>query len=59
MGVDATGKNKQRMDFGGGVENGRFFLRNGGFFNTYVEAGTPFTRPAGGQLPQVDIESLP
>lgn len=31
--VDLTGKKKFRTDYDGGVENGKFYLRNGGFFN--------------------------
>ena len=30
---DATGNNGKRMDFFGGVENGKFFLKNGGYFD--------------------------
>lgn len=59
MGVDATGKNKQRMDFAGGVENGKFYLQNCGFFSKYVDAGTMFSRPASGQQPAVDTAGLP
>ncbi len=29
---DATATNAQRMDYAGGLENGKFYLRNGGFF---------------------------
>ena len=57
--VDATGKNKQRMDFAGGVENGQFFLRNGGFFATSTVPGTTFTRPATGVAPEINFAALP
>lgn len=57
--VDATGKNKQRMDFAGGVENRQFFLRNGGFFATSAVPGTTFTRPATGVAPDVNFATLP
>jgi hypothetical protein len=57
--VDATGTNKQRMDFAGGVENGKFFLKNGGFFADYVAANTLFTKPATGSAPVIDFANLP
>ena len=57
--VDATGKNKQRQDYAGGVENGKFFLRMDGFFNDHVSPGTGFTKPATGQHPAIDLEALP
>jgi hypothetical protein len=56
---DATATNAQRMDYAGGLENGRFYLRNGGFFATYVPVNQNFTRPATGQQPAVDVNSLP
>jgi hypothetical protein len=57
--VDATGANQQRMDFRGGVENGKFFLQNCGFFANYVSAGAVFSRPATGQQPSVNLSTLP
>jgi hypothetical protein len=56
---DATATNAQRMDYAGGLENGKFYLRNGGFFAEYVKTGQNFTRPATGQAPAVDVASLP
>lgn len=35
--VDMTGRKKYRVDYDGGVENGLFFLKNGGFFNETAE----------------------
>ncbi len=57
--VDATGKNKQRQDYAGGVENGKFFLRMDGFFNDNVSPGTLFTKPAAGQQPDINLGALP
>ena len=57
--VDATGSNKQRMDFNGGVENGKFFLQNGGFFANNVTPGSIFTKPESGIQPTIDCNSLP
>ena len=56
---DATATNAQRMDYAGGLENGRFYLHNGGFFADYVQTGQNFTRPATGQAPAVDVAALP
>lgn len=56
---DATAANAQRMDYAGGVENGRFYLRNGGFFATPVPINQNFTRAATGQMPTVDVNTLP
>lgn len=56
---DATAANKQRMDFAGGLENGKFYLRNGGFFANYVNLGQTFNRPATGIAPNVNVTTLP
>jgi Domain of unknown function (DUF5077)/Domain of unknown function (DUF3472) len=57
--VDATGKNKQRMDFAAGVENGTFYLKNGGFFDTYIEPNTKFSKAASSKAPLIDFNLLP
>lgn len=58
--VDATGAAKQRLDFAGGLDaSGRFYLRNGGFFDETVPANQNFTRPLTGQRPAVDLNALP
>ena len=56
---DATATNAQRMDYAGGLENGKFYLHNGGFFADYVKTSQNFTRPATGQVPAVDVAALP
>ncbi|SFB46788.1 protein of unknown function [Janthinobacterium sp. 344] len=56
---DATATNAQRMDYAGGVENGKFYLHNGGFFADVGKNGQNFTRPATGQAPAVDVAALP
>ena len=56
---DATATNAQRMDYAGGLENGKFYLHNGGFFADYVKTSQNFTRPATGQAPAVDVSALP
>jgi len=56
---DATAINEQRMDYAGGLDNGRFYLRNGGFFDEFVGVDQEFTRKASGQnQPPVDVNSL-
>lgn len=57
--VDATAANQQRLDCTGGVENGHFFLKNGGFFNNGVAPQTLFTKPATGIPPVIDFNALP
>lgn len=56
---DATAVNGQRLDYAGGLRNGRFYLRNGGFFSDYVPLNQYFTRPATGSAPAVDVDTLP
>jgi len=56
---DATATNAQRKDYAGGLENGRFYLRNGAFFADYVSLNQNFNRPATGQQPTVDVNTLP
>ncbi|WP_082565796.1 DUF3472 domain-containing protein [Duganella sp. Root1480D1] len=56
---DATAANAQRMDYAGGLQNGSFYLRNGGFFSPHVAINQNFTRPATGQVPAVDVSTLP
>lgn len=51
---DATGKARDRIDFGGGVEDGRFFLLNGGFKPVTGKYGNIFTRTAENQRPVID-----
>lgn len=56
---DATASAQSRMDFAGGVENNRFFLRNCGFFPRYITLNTTFSRNAGGQAPVINFNTLP
>jgi Domain of unknown function (DUF3472)/Domain of unknown function (DUF5077) len=58
--VDNTARKGYRLDFAGGEQDGRFFLRNGGFFSTYTPIGSWFKRPAPRVLaPPVDPANLP
>ena len=48
-----------RLDYAGGVTNGGFFLRNGGFFAESVKLGSSFDRESTpSQRPQIDLDSL-
>ena len=51
---DATGKAGDRIDYGGGVADGRFFLWNGGFKPTAATYGQVFTRTGVNQKPLID-----
>jgi hypothetical protein len=58
--VDATGGGRHRLDFMGGADGKRFFLRNCGFFNEMGRPGETFSRAATGTTePDIDLESLP
>lgn len=51
---DPTGK-ADRLDRFMGIENGQFFLSNGGFMPGTTTFGEVFTRPASGQPPGSDL----
>lgn len=54
---DGTGK-ADRLDRFMGVEDGKFFLSNGGFIEGFTQYGEKFTRPATGQTPGVELPEL-
>jgi len=58
---DNTARKGYRMDYGGGVRNGAFYLRNCGFFDDYTALNTWWERPAEPResLPDVDLTKLP
>lgn len=56
---DATAGGRHRLDYAGGVQDGAFFLKNGGFFDEPVPLNTRFERPASRDLqPVIDFEKL-
>lgn len=57
--ADATARKESRLDYAGGVEGQRFFLKNCGFFNERTEMGTFLTRKANGLHPDIDFSALP
>jgi hypothetical protein len=56
--TDDIGNREYRKDLSGGIDSGRFYLRNGGFFNDSVEPNTFFSLPAYGSAPQINFQSL-
>jgi hypothetical protein len=56
---DATAANAQRLDYAGGLQDGKFYLRNGGFFSPNVAINQNFIRQPSGQAPTVDLSTLP
>lgn len=52
---DATGKAGDRIDYGGGVEDNRFYLWNGGFKSTTTLFGDVYNRTPLNQKPVIDF----
>lgn len=57
--VDATARNRQRLDYAGGMEDGKFFLKMDGFFDDNVLPNTLFRKPATGRQPELDLTTIP
>jgi hypothetical protein len=59
--ADATAHKGARLDYTGGTTaDGRFFLRNCGFFSDRRDPGTVITRPPSGRpAPAIDFDKLP
>ena len=56
---DATGHQRQRLDYNGGVEGEGFFLTMGGFFDDYLKSGTWFERTGNvTEAPDIDFSTL-
>lgn len=56
---DDIASRKYRMDYAGGVQNDKFFMRNGGFFADNVELRTRFERKStSGKRPKIDFDAL-
>ncbi|WP_339706446.1 DUF3472 domain-containing protein [Algoriphagus aquimarinus] len=56
---DDIAKRGYRMDYEGGEKSGKFYLRNGGFFNGFIELNSMHRRNSNGASPKVDFNSLP
>jgi FKBP-type peptidyl-prolyl cis-trans isomerase len=52
---DATGKAGDRIDYGGGMEGGMFYLWNGGFKPANAKFGDRLIRPAKNNKPTIDF----
>jgi len=59
--ADPTARDKARLDYAGGYKSGDngFYLKNCGFFNETSELDIFHTRPALGQAPDIDFDTLP
>ncbi len=57
--ADNTARKNYRKDYGGGVADGAFFLRNCGFFNDFTRLEQLFDRPERGIPPTIDFAKLP
>lgn len=55
---DATAQKSYRLDYKGGTENNRFFLRNCGFFNDNTVLKTKFEHAAPVKIPVIDFAAL-
>jgi FKBP-type peptidyl-prolyl cis-trans isomerase len=52
---DATGKAGDRTDYGAGIENGQFYLWNGGFQQAGAKYKEVFTRKAAEKNPEINL----
>ncbi|MBN2279872.1 MAG: DUF3472 domain-containing protein [Candidatus Marinimicrobia bacterium] len=57
--ADNTARKEARMDFAGGIDGEKFFLKNCGFFGETTPIGQIFTRVATHQPPKIDFSKLP
>ncbi len=56
---DNTAKKAYRVDYGGGEKDGKFYLRNCGFFSDNTMLNQTFTRVAKAKPPIIDFLKLP
>lgn len=57
--ADNTARTGFRMDYAGGVTDGKFYLRNCGFFDDYTPIDSFFERPFSNEQPRIDLDGLP
>ncbi len=57
--ADATARKDSRLDYAGGAEGNRFFLKNCGFFSENTVIDTFFERESGPPHPEIDFKTLP
>lgn len=56
---DNTAAKGYRMDYAGGVKEGKFFLKNCGFFNQYTAYRSLLERGGNNEYPDINFEDLP
>ncbi|MCC6286453.1 MAG: DUF3472 domain-containing protein [Chitinophagaceae bacterium] len=56
---DNTAAKKYRMDYAGGVEEDKFYLKNCGFFNRYTVYKSLFQRKITSNAPDINFNKLP
>lgn len=57
--ADATARKDARLDYAGGVIDGRFFMKNCGFFSDRVAFDQFFERDLEGNKPNINVTNLP
>ncbi len=57
--ADATARKEARLDYAGGTEGGKFYLKNCGFFSENTLIDSSFSRSGTGQKPEIDFTLLP
>lgn len=55
---DATAQKEYRLDYAGGVEGGKFFLQNCGFFNNRTLLRSQFAHTVKQKPPAIDLSEL-
>nr|MBI1229091.1 DUF3472 domain-containing protein [Cytophagales bacterium] len=55
---DDIARRGYRKDFAGGGDSGKFYLKNGGFFDQATDLQSMHQRPARGKMPEVDFGKL-
>jgi hypothetical protein len=56
--ADATAQKGYRLDYAGGVEGGKFFLQNCGFFSHRTAMRTEFSHTVKYKQPEIDLSAL-
>lgn len=56
--ADATARSGNRLDYAGGVDGSKFFMKNCGFFSDNTTIDTDHTRAANGTAPNIDFSQL-
>ncbi len=57
--ADNTAQKESRMDYAGGSDGNRFYMKNCGFFNETTPIGKIFQRQPTGKKPQINFNKLP